>query len=920
MLRRVLLLTFVLFGSVTLPDSATQAESVFPFDQPEPTIQTSPVTDLTVALPGVVAATSLAVSPVTSEVAFLAKLSGGRSELRVWTMQSGAFRTLAQVPSGAAEIVWHPTDANTLFVSTGTGLFALDAHGQGKLRTIRTGKLPIAGLAAGPRPFLVADDRPVYRLFFGERQPNGVQWLRSIGENGAGEFVVARPNPPASDPNEPAQLPTVDAVLGSVAAFHPSGNEMLARDAHGCPVRLDYSMDGWGLVSAPANGDHLDFSGVGCDEHLQFSPNGLYLLRWKAGMAGVTVRGRNLGPDQTQRSDLKFAAQPLVTADGRGIVGVTADAGALQLHYAQIALELPDVADAWMFVRDADDLAHFTRHGGMLRPTALHQLYELYDTKLYYCGAYNFRTATRPYMVTTDAFWELYASAYEGLFVVIERTTAIPAFRNMITQGASELGKRAPASRLAKAFAAAQATLDGNRANPEAARILDAKDTALSDALGIELDYRVYAPRGHYADEEVLRRYFAAVRFIGHATFAPDEIAILRSLPPSVTDAARQWQTAYTAFIAAPRGPDAFSASLSSTAMTTLFPLSFGADNAVLERTVEHTEASGAAGTFALPLDGRTLPSGLDLAAAFGSDAAWRAMDDDGVFSRFPSLPGRLRALRRQFHDGGEGDGIYARWMHGLAVQWADSMATPISGPLWDAKRLQTGLASWATLRHATVLVNEVEGAECGGPGAEPIVMRPPRGQVEPDPNTFTAIAALFGKTEELVKTLYPPADKLGQGILRRLQQSRADTLRFADMARRQQSGAGLTAQDYADINFVGQAIEHNFKVFLSLMRKDEALVQPDPVDKVAEVAGNSVTGWLEAAVGGVLEWDQVAPAFGRHDIFKGAAYWYHEFTAQAPMNDAAWRAMNPRPDRPPWLARFVGRSAPEQSEEPSPP
>jgi hypothetical protein len=218
------------------------------------------------------------------------------------------------------------------------------------------------------------------------------------------------------------------------------------------------------------------------------------------------------------------------------------------------------------------------------------------------------------------------------------------------------------------------------------------------------------------------------------------------------------------------------------------------------------------------------------------------------------------------------------------------------------------------------VLVNEVEGAECGGPGAEPIVMRPPRGQVEPDPNTFAAIAALFGQTEDLVKSLYPATDKLGQGILRRLAQSRADTLKFADMARRQQSGAGLTARDYADINFAGQAIEHNFKVFLSLMRQDEALVQPDPVDKVAEVAGNSVTGWLEAAVGGVLEWDQVAPAFGHHDIFKGAAYAYYEFTSQAPTNDAAWRAMNPRPGRPPWLVRFVGRAAPEQSDEPSPP
>lgn len=49
---------------------------------------------------------------------------------------------------------------------------------------------------------------------------------------------------------------------------------------------------------------------------------------------------------------------------------------------------------------------------------------------------------------------------------------AILSFRRMVTEGDAELGRRAPGSRLAGAFAAALAVLNGNRGNAEAARIL----------------------------------------------------------------------------------------------------------------------------------------------------------------------------------------------------------------------------------------------------------------------------------------------------------------------------------------------------------------------------------------------------------------------------------------------------------------
>ena len=103
---------------------------------------------------------------------------------------------------------------------------------------------------------------------------------------------------------------------------------------------------------------------------------------------------------------------------------------------------------------------------------------------------------------------------------------------------------------------------------------------------------------------------------------------------------------------------------------------------------------------------------------------------------------------------------------------------------LWLAKRLQTGLASWATLRHATVLVNERTAAECGEAAFEPIILTPPRGYVEPDPRTFDAIASLFRSMEDFVRSWNVsseetiPADEgdareaLKEGIVRRLSET----------------------------------------------------------------------------------------------------------------------------------------------------
>lgn len=63
--------------------------------------------------------------------------------------------------------------------------------------------------------------------------------------------------------------------------------------------------------------------------------------------------------------------------------------------------------------------------------------------------------------------------------------------------------------------------------------------------------------------------------------------------------------------------------------------------------------------------------------------------------------------------------------------------------------------------------------------------------------------------------------------------------------------------------------------LFLSLANKDLALSNPDPIAKVADVAGGGAAPYFEVAVGNPLDWDQLVPFFGRREAVKGRVYSY---------------------------------------------
>jgi hypothetical protein len=422
-----------------------------------------------------------------------------------------------------------------------------------------------------------------------------------------------------------------------------------------------------------------------------------------------------------------------------------------------------------------------------------------------------------------------------------------------------------------------------------------------------------------------MQEYFKAVHYLTTAAAAIDATP-LNSLPEDVKTKALQWIAAYAAYIAPSRSPLVWKSgafvppafALHPVTSPQIFPLSWGFDNEVLLSTVYHSDWP-AAEQITGPKGPRALPSGLDVAAAQGSGYARSLLKTD--LAGYPALGPALDALGRRKPMSAAQTDLYDAWIGALAAQWADDATFPGTSQdtLWNAKRIQTGLASWATLRHATVLVNERTTAECGEGGFEAIVLRPPRGYVEPDPKTFEAIASLFDQMEQVVaksanftgnlpqdpssaqdSSSDQTAQPLRDGIIRRLQATASKARLFETMAEKELQNQPLSDTDYDEILHVGAVAEHDFLVYNSLASADLALSTPNPMMKIADVAGGGEVPYLEAAVGRPLEWDQVVPYFGRREIVKGSIYSYYEFSSPTPLTDLAWAGKGANPDADP--------------------
>lgn len=764
------------------------------------------------------------------------------------------------------------------------------------------------------------------RIYFGVEYPGRGYGIRTVSEYGKAPYDVTAPTGAKLQKINASEEHEVIKIASSVpVGFHVSGDELFFEDGKKCIGMIKYEWSDW---TAPGKSK----VNAVCGSAISFTPNGIGFSAWRAGQKGVDLYYH---PDYGRKpaaENISFALKPEWTADGRGLIGVTRGAGGAEsLVYEPVPTPLADVANAWMFVTEKDDLKLLDSDGGAFRRTEYEQLCYLYDSESY-TGEYDSRVPARPYLVTTDVFWEVFAASYEGIFQVVERREAIPALRKFINDSADYLNKDRCTGRLCKIFDTLKELNSNPKSNnPEVKRIMAADGYAESDVLGVRYEYEDLKPRGHYTKSEKLGVHFRSLRYLSSINFTGAELKTLRGMPVELRQEAFAFIKPYLNFIAPSRydlvwtpenyvKPDYIKHQIGG---VRIFPLSWGFDNEVLNSVVYHEDWPDNEQI------GRMLPTSFDFPAVLGSPIAKEILKNSGVYKEFPNLAAVTADLEKRWgKKSGDSRGIYDAWLEALGTQWADTAAPEgsASREMWGTKRLQTGLASWATLRHATVLVNERSAAEAGKGGFEPIWYKPPLGAVEPDPATFKAIAGLVDMEIALVGELLPndkkkldkeskyylddgelDTDSLRAGLTRRLKGTRDSILAFRKMAIKQIEGKKLTPAEYDIILHVGGSAEHNFLVFKSLANDEFTISNPDPVSKIVDIAGGGKAqiDYLHAAVGLPTEWDLLLPFHGRRQVTKGVVYSYYDMVNKEIINDEEWREMLQKTDLPSWTKRF---------------
>lgn len=165
----------------------------------------------------------------------------------------------------------------------------------------------------------------------------------------------------------------------------------------------------------------------------------------------------------------------------------------------------------------------------------------------------------------------------------------------------------------------------------------------------------------------------------------------------------------------------------------------------------------------------RLLPKGLDVAAAFGSSRAEQHLEPDRGYCSCSDQLASLQEETADFTDEEHWRTLYTGWLHSIHPLFERDYAglpTWMSGDACRDKALQTGLTSWAELRHDTILyVKQSYTSGIGGASSTlpPVDVNPY--YVEPQPEVYSRLADLTRLTRHGLGELKMLADALDRPI-----------------------------------------------------------------------------------------------------------------------------------------------------------
>lgn len=311
----------------------------------------------------------------------------------------------------------------------------------------------------------------------------------------------------------------------------------------------------------------------------------------------------------------------------------------------------------------------------------------------------------------------------------------------------------------------------------------------------------------------------------------------------------------------------------------------------------------------------RGMPSGLDVAAAFGSATAKElALERSGSYAHYSHQLDDLISEIEGFSLNRWGLSISWTWLYaiqGLLADVAAGMPAFMRTAAWQKKTLETGLTSWVELRHDTVLY--AKQSQTAGSDADTDTDTDfDFDYVEPQPEAYSRLGAAARRLQALASD-----EDLFRGIAAPLGRHLNDLINLFDWAThlsvKEVEGTALTDEDIGKIRRTGGTIYLLENKLLESLDLFDASNEPDP-DRLKTTMIADVHTWARKEevleVGsGYLKYITVLHQLpnGRWGVAVGPAFSYHEFewNLEDRLTDEAWREMlsrDPDRDRPDWL------------------
>ncbi len=302
----------------------------------------------------------------------------------------------------------------------------------------------------------------------------------------------------------------------------------------------------------------------------------------------------------------------------------------------------------------------------------------------------------------------------------------------------------------------------------------------------------------------------------------------------------------------------------------------------------------------------RLMPKGLDVMAAFGSDRAWELLDSEKHFVNYIS---QMEMLWDKI-----GNMTESEWTHNLYYLWIYSLLPLLSDPgegypffmqseAWVDKQLSTALASWAELRHDTILYAK-QSYTSRLTGLPPLV----KGYVEPVPTLYSRLASLC----EMMLSGLESRNLLSSIMESKLQTLKDFLLDLQTISIKELEGTVLSDEEYRLIERSGDILGG-----IIALPTDDLLVSDadDDMAVIADVHTDPNDGLvLEEGVGRPMVILVAVDIEGQVTLVRGAVFSYYEFTwpMDDRLTDESWQVMLEQGEAPPlptWTQSFVVES-----------